>query len=366
MIMFINTLFWTFFFMIGFTSISDRLVEMTRKDTKEQAISVKQEFMLVIYASATLGLLRILHYYSTTSLWTMLNLQLSIVVVLCFLLRSKLAILILYAVTAIVFFGYGSLTFYSAAAMILAMIILYGLNVIGPHLSNNGWLHFGALTLFGIMIWLLIRYFYHFSYGEMGMQMISFITVNTIAYHYSKILTRNKEKSTQLVYETQHDQLTHIKNRAKFETDFLAFFETAQENLRVPMTVAILDIDHFKVINDTYGHPIGDVVLRDFANQVEQFLKQRDSSFECYRTGGEEFHVIFPAVALNEGIAILSDLQRELVPVDISDELQITITISAGLTLIKAEDKSMHDTIQRADDTLYSAKRGGRNLVLGK
>jgi diguanylate cyclase (GGDEF)-like protein len=139
-----------------------------------------------------------------------------------------------------------------------------------------------------------------------------------------------------------------------------------QEHARVdrtgePCSIAIIDLDHFERINDTYGHQVGDHVLRVTAQYFSDNLRPYD--WFC-RYGGEEFLTCLPSTPVDTAHAILDRFRIGLsrTPVTCEDTLLIHITASIGLTAM-ATDLSVKKTIYRADEALYAAKEAGRNRL---
>jgi two-component system cell cycle response regulator len=126
------------------------------------------------------------------------------------------------------------------------------------------------------------------------------------------------------------------------------------------LSLLIFDIDYFKNINDQYGHLAGDHVLRELARIVQERIR-RDEVFARY--GGEEFVIVLPETPLAGGVALAENLRGrvETHPFAFQGE-RIPVTISVGCAML-GEEKAGADLIQRADDKLYEAKRGGRNRV---
>ncbi|HMF67528.1 MAG TPA: GGDEF domain-containing protein [Phyllobacterium sp.] len=124
--------------------------------------------------------------------------------------------------------------------------------------------------------------------------------------------------------------------------------------------VAVLDIDHFKVINDRYGHQAGDQVLLDFARHAHSFVRRLD----CFgRIGGEEFMLILPDTQLETGIGILERvLERIRMARPLQDWPDLAYTCSVGITAWRTGDTAQ-DLFARADLALYEAKLGGRNRI---
>jgi two-component system, cell cycle response regulator len=128
-----------------------------------------------------------------------------------------------------------------------------------------------------------------------------------------------------------------------------------------PLSVIMFDIDHFKLINDQFGHLAGDHALRELARICQERIR-RDETFARY--GGEEFTVVLPETSLEGALALAEDLRSRTEQHDfVFQGERIALTISLGCARLTDSDKVAADLIQRADDKLYEAKRGGRNRV---
>lgn len=158
--------------------------------------------------------------------------------------------------------------------------------------------------------------------------------------------------------EARTDALTKLANRRAFDDKIDELFHAYRKGGK-SFVLAMVDIDYFKKINDTYGHPAGDEVLR----QVSSILRQSiDSPYVIARYGGEEFAVLMPG-PLRLAADRIDAMRRRLAlePLKVADR-SIPITISAGLTEPR-EDVVPGSMIRRADESLYAAKNIGRNRV---
>jgi diguanylate cyclase len=162
--------------------------------------------------------------------------------------------------------------------------------------------------------------------------------------------------------EALTDSLTGIPNRKSFETRLREAARDAMENDE-PLSLLIADIDHFKRFNDTYGHQIGDQVLRLVARTLTDSVKGRDSPT---RFGGEEFAIVLPQTRLGEARVVAEQIRlgltrRKLVGRDKRDDYG-SVTLSFGAAQFRPGE-ALSSLIERADAALYRAKREGRNRV---
>ncbi|HHQ4780094.1 TPA: GGDEF domain-containing protein [Aeromonas veronii] len=164
-------------------------------------------------------------------------------------------------------------------------------------------------------------------------------------------ITRQYELQQRLLHQSETDQLTGLYNRH-------FFFEHCQQ-LRAgeaPCGLIMLDIDHFKQINDHYGHQQGDRALQRFSGCIDALLRADDL---FVRSGGEEFLILLPRIDEAGLLQIAEQIRAavEALPAD-----PVAITVSLGTTLVQPEEE-INQALARADEWLYRAKRAGRNRV---
>lgn len=173
-----------------------------------------------------------------------------------------------------------------------------------------------------------------------------------------KQLKRSLELQEQLRQLAHFDELTEIANRRSF-LDKAQAERNRAARYGIPLTIALLDIDHFKKVNDTYGHDVGDMVLRQFARRVENQLR-----VDCDlmgRLGGEEFAVLLPETNLSQAQAVMERVRKAVGDTPLTDK--ITVTCSIGIAEL-TDEATIDEVIKNADLSLYEAKRSGRNRVL--
>lgn len=156
------------------------------------------------------------------------------------------------------------------------------------------------------------------------------------------------------------DPLTGLYNRREYETLFLHEIKRARRTNK-SLSICIADIDHFKKVNDTYGHGVGDEVLRRTAQICRENIRAIDI---IGRLGGEEFVILFPETAVEEAADIGRRLLKVLAATDVeAGSATINITATIGIAQLLPEDRDLNAVIQRADDALYRGKEAGRNRV---
>ena len=156
------------------------------------------------------------------------------------------------------------------------------------------------------------------------------------------------------------DSLTGVTNRRYFFE--LASLEIARSRRsHDPLSVVEFDIDHFKQINDTHGHAVGDEVLNAVCARCQQLLRKTDV---LARMGGEEFVVLLPDASLEEATQLAERLRQAIADSAMSPVAGYPgCTVSIGVTLLDAADTSIEDCLLRADRAMYQAKQDGRNRV---
>jgi diguanylate cyclase len=165
-----------------------------------------------------------------------------------------------------------------------------------------------------------------------------------------------------LLRQATTDPLTGVGNRAAFEARLTLELERAARS-GTPIALLVIDVDHFKRLNDTFGHQAGDQVLRRIAQTLDENVRKVDY---VARYGGEEFVVVAPT-AKPEGARILAERLREAVETQIvhcdDQELTATISIGVGVATEVTDSSDAKALFKAADEQLYKAKRGGRNRV---
>lgn len=174
---------------------------------------------------------------------------------------------------------------------------------------------------------------------------------------------RNALMYREAVQSALRDPLTGVGNRLALENTLSREIAIAQRHLH-KLSLLIVDIDHFKHINDRYGHSVGDFVLKNVAAELQHCCRESDATYHSYRFGGEEFVVLLNHTDL-QGAKVAAERIRGSVEEMSStfDTQTVKVTASVGVTALAADDNA-ESLFQRADNALYIAKRDGRNRVV--
>jgi two-component system, cell cycle response regulator len=177
---------------------------------------------------------------------------------------------------------------------------------------------------------------------------------------YHEKLRHNYEQSLSMALT---DSLTGVFNRRYVSAHLPRLMERSWESQK-PVAILMFDIDHFKTVNDTYGHGVGDEVLREVANRTNRNLRNFDL---VARYGGEEFIVVMPDTDREAAYAVAERLRRRVGEETFTVSTQaaeITVTISIGVAVVDGVGDTADAILKRADDALYQAKRSGRNRTV--
>ncbi|WP_232299991.1 GGDEF domain-containing protein [Colwellia sp. MT41] len=271
-----------------------------------------------------------------------------------------------------------------------ALLILYTPVAMAVTAESSEPLYFTMGFFFGSVITAIITCYlsrhFHKKYKKMLLQLKLAKNNNKIAEQTMKSLTEEQQDSQDLLEERVQertlelnialqelesanqelerknvlDELTGLHNRRFYDQKILAEYRRSRRNL-TPLSLVLIDIDHFKLVNDNYGHLAGDQCLIWLSKHIKQSLKR--SADKAFRYGGEEFCLILPNTDV-EGALLLAEQLRLLLneQVFIFQEIEIALTISCGICTYQQEvDIGPEQIFSGADKALYQAKNNGRN-----
>jgi diguanylate cyclase (GGDEF)-like protein len=170
-----------------------------------------------------------------------------------------------------------------------------------------------------------------------------------ISLHHTELLTN--------INLTYTDNLTQTKN-VKAYKERISKLIALYQRYQTQFSIILLDIDDFKIINDTYGHRVGDIVLTDLCSLIQKNIRTNDTLF---RVGGEEFLILFPITSLSEAKDV-ADKLKTIVANDLTTIENRQITVSIGVTEVHSEDTE-DSMYRRVDELLYRSKHNGKNMV---
>lgn len=180
-------------------------------------------------------------------------------------------------------------------------------------------------------------------------------------------ITERKLAEEEILKLSRLDPLCTIPNRRYFD-EFLKDEWKRCARLKMPISLAMIDIDYFKLLNDTYGHQAGDECLKTLSSLLKEFV-QRPSDL-CARYGGEEFVLIFGNTTLTQSLTLIEKLQEQIRLLNIPNQLSSilpVVTVSVGLVTIYPDNTSNENRIiKAADELLYRAKNMGRNQIVSQ
>jgi two-component system cell cycle response regulator len=172
-------------------------------------------------------------------------------------------------------------------------------------------------------------------------------------------------KAKDLYARAVEDPLTGLATRRHFLTQLDVSMQLARRHGE-PLSLVMIDVDHFKKINDTFGHLTGDRVLKEVGEILQKNLRGAGDLAHCaYRYGGEEMSIILPKTSAAKAVAVADRIRRTVEGKTFRSHRRepLRVTVSAGVAPFEPTMTSLHDLISAADDALYRAKEAGRNRV---
>lgn len=221
----------------------------------------------------------------------------------------------------------------------------------------------GLVIVFVLAVWLtskIARPLKNLSTSMEREEIQTFEEINDWYYEARKLkkvvqnmATSSESKIGNLTNQLNLDALTGIPNRRRMDQILNELIIN-----KVPHVIVLIDLDDFKSINDTYGHIVGDEVLKAFANHMQENIEQHGL---CFRYGGEEFMMILPSMTIDAALALAENLRVKQAMLDAT--CGRPVTMSAGITAFTANIKTANQIITITDRALYKAKQSGKNRI---
>ncbi len=197
---------------------------------------------------------------------------------------------------------------------------------------------------------------------EIASLMLKNKTLEAKAKQTEERLKKQTEIIAELRSKLRIDAPTGLLNRRAFESDLKKEL-AGVKRYKYPLSLIMFDLDHFKNINDTCGHRVGDKVLKNVADVLKKGIRETDAA---YRYGGEEFMLILPHTSAEEAYGIAERIRNKIAALRFlvkQPETSLTITVSAGLTEAERTE-GIEELVNRVDKALYQAKKEGRNKTV--
>ncbi|WKF84990.1 GGDEF domain-containing protein [Lacticaseibacillus pantheris] len=337
--------------------------------------SERQRYILDLYmVGLTTAFLVLFHTASVISIiqshngvgfgWTYINFQ--IATVLYALLRSRRpAIFTSIAVLLLIWFWWiphtsNWLVYYAASMVLVAAAQWYS-----PTINRRAWYYFPFAIAFDLP-------FFATNYMSLGginvgwlWQWATSIVLFIVIWLLQTRMDASRRRQQRLLHDARIDELTKVHNFRVFNEDLLAAYEECQQS-GTYYAVYALDVDHFKEVNDRYGHLVGNRVLQTVAAELQRLTKTIEFPAQVYRTGGEEFSFLItgPHPDFKKACAICQSIHDHLCALTFdSDQGPFSITVSLGQDRSDTTDRNYLEAYRRADQYLYNSKRNGRNSI---
>lgn len=357
------------FLLIGYTVLFNWI--QTAKFPENQRL-ISRTLLLIISA---FGFLIFFHWSSLTGMaeyrgvfgygWVFMNFQ--ILVVAYAMLRTKRpAVFYSLAVLITIWYWWLPRVKYWYVLDVATLLLMWAARLYGRRIFNNFFLYYLFISAFAVPV--LYANYLSLSGIDCGWpwQISTYLLLSFGIREVELIDVRIRKRQASLLEEAQVDELTQLFNFRVFNDDLQTAY-TSFANNKTPYALFTFDIDHFKHVNDHYGHLMGNRVLEQVARQLQRSTGNLKHPVKCYRTGGEEFSFLVFDIERNFEDAhrvakqICDDINQIIFTTD--DGHDFSITISLGEDAALSDDQNYLDLYNRADKYLYTSKRSGRSRM---
>lgn len=261
--------------------------------------------------------------------------------------------------------GYFTRPQFALSIVILALIVVV-MWWQQKNVRSSFWVHTLIYSVIGLDFWLNLP---HHSAGLtvtptlMIQGFVMYLTMTVTSSLYIYMSQNERAANQQIERQARFDTLTNARSYATYREDVTAAFTQARLD-DTPLAMAVVDIDHFKQINDHYGHLAGDELLTGIAKLLDKMMRQNGQHASLYRTGGEEFNLVFPGMTAEEALPIVTACWQAVRSAKLqADDYVIQATLSVGMAERVPNDRAFDDVFARADKALYTSKRSGRDAI---
>ncbi len=258
------------------------------------------------------------------------------------------------------------INFSSHVAMFMMLFIAIGVGLIAKYMMIGAWKKWFIMLIYAQAIFSLAFYVvssdYSLVFGTALLHVLITLIGGTLAFYFVRYIKRNSELFFQYRDFSRKDPLTGLYNVRAFHH----FYESFLANAKIkgtPFVLLLLDIDHFKQVNDQYGHIAGDEILKQLSSLIEEIA---GPEAVVARNGGEEFSVMYTGMEFSdvEMIAESIRLQVEQHEFTLPNETHLSITVSIGVAQYQSDFQEDFELYKYADHALYQAKETGRNQTI--
>ena len=255
----------------------------------------------------------------------------------------------------------------AAGLFLVLLVIEIGMYKFADRIFNHRWVNAGLFAAVATLVLSIAWLTLPAQDGQSWVrQLIAMLILSVVSYEYSRGLNKMTANSSLFEHEAKYDSLTGLRNFRMFSSDLEARFCQFQK-FGKRYAIYAMDVDHFKHINDTYGHLMGNTVLKQVADRIEDVVAKLPYEASLYRTGGEEFTIILQAIVEDaaEAERISRHIQNAVsqLTFQVDQGEPFSCTISMGEERVKTADRSVLDAFNRADKYLYTSKHRGRNMI---
>jgi len=298
--------------------------------------------------------------------WQFMNFQLIALVFCAYFLNIRLRYYVFFPIVLIYMIFNSSIGYWESWCHATTLISFYWSLYYIQNLNTDKhpFLYYIIVgTVYGGLLWFFVSIKFSLPMATFLEEWFYLVIFEALLYSYIAMLLRDSKLKVHLLEFANHDALTKTENYAAYETEIKYLFSHNLNN-KLDVSMMMFDIDHFKHVNDTYGHLAGDKVLQHTVDVVQTVINENDPNVKLYRTGGEEFNVVFPGYDLDSTEVIVREIFTALNSLSIIiDGQEIKISVSIGVTKASKVDQTPDDFYKRVDNNLYQSKKNGRMTI---
>ena len=360
------------FFILGVFTLYQVLYEGLKNLLKSKKLNIDDDvlnswfgvfYMLIFIFSMQASIV------GTAVSWQFMNFQLMGLVFCAYFLNIKVPYYFFIPVLMLYMVFNGSIGYWESWTHATALFLFYTtLNRFRRYQKNDHPFIYYIVPgiFFGAILWLTMKIKFSFSWSTYWGELSFLITFEILLYSYVTMILRDSELKLHLLEFANHDALTKTENYAAYTTEIKYLFASSKEN-NIKLSMMMFDIDHFKLFNDNYGHLSGDKVFQQVVDVAQTVIDENDPRVKLYRTGGEEFNILFPGYDLNSTKVIVNQIFAVVNNLDIRlTNKTIPVSISVGVSALEDTDEIPNDFYKRVDSNLYYSKKHGRKQITSK